>query len=141
MTLLDKPDLDKGLIFVIVFFSLLISLIGTISLIALTNSSNFQKDRMKIAELLITNLDFTVGDASTGKIIIQAINSGDFDVTVSEIKVNNETANSWEATNPTVTTGATETFTITHEITAGNKYYIWLFSTDGQLVGSYTKTA
>ena len=139
---MDKPVLDKGLIFVIVFFSLLFSLIGTISLIALSNSSNFQKDRMKIAELLITNLDFTVGDSSTGKIKIYVSNSGDFDVTVYEIKVNNETATSWEATNsPTLNIGETETFTVTHEITEGTKYRITLWTPEGQLVGSYTKTA
>ena len=134
---MDKTGVDKtDKIFVVVFFSLLISLVGIISLIAVT------KGPMKMAELTITNLDFTIGDASTGKIIIHVINSGDYDVTVSEIKINNETANSWKATNsPTLTLGATETFTVTHEIIADTKYYIWLFSTEEHLVGSYTNTA
>jgi len=135
---LDKTDHKDALIFVIVFFSMLISLIAGYLAV---DSSNFQKGRMDQRELTITNVDFTIGDASTGKIIIQAINSGDFDITVYEIKVNNETANSWEATNPTVTIGATETFTVTQAIMADTKYYIWLFSTEGHLVGSYTKTA
>ena len=96
---------------------------------------------MDTRELTITNLDFTIGDASTGKIIIQASNSGNFDITVYEIKVNNETATSWEATNsPTLNIGETETFTVTHEITEGTKYRITLWTPEGQLVGSYTKT-
>jgi len=94
-----------------------------------------------MAELTTTNVEFTIGDASTGKIIIHVINSGDYDVTVSEIKVNNETASSWEATNSaTVTVGATEKFTVTHEIIAETKYVITIYE-DGRMMSSYTETA
>ena len=91
---------------------------GIISLIGLINYSlSFEAfiARRTIKELDITNIDFTYGDATTGQIIISTINSGNNakaqDVTVSKIKINNETASSWEATNSaTVTKRATETF-------------------------------
>ena len=136
-TPLNKPDLDKGLIFVVVFLIVYISFF-----LYLLFPSDLVIDSVGIhEELNIIKVDFAIGDSSSGKIIVQVTNLVDFDITVSEIRINSEKTNSWKATNPTVTVDATETFTITHEITAGNKYGINLFTKEGRLIGSYTKTA
>jgi len=122
---------------------------GIISLIGLINySGSFEAfiSRRTTKELDITTIDFIYGNATTGQIIISTVNSGNNaraqDVTVSKIKINNEQASSWEATNSaTVTVGATETFTVTQEIESGNKYTISIFEKDGTLIGSLTSTA
>jgi len=97
---------------------------------------------MEISELTITHLDFTIGDAEDGRIIINVANSGTSDVTVYRIRINGENVDTWEsATSNTVRAGTPETFTITKAVTTATKYSVMLFSIDGTMVGSYTATA
>jgi flagellin-like protein len=97
---------------------------------------------METSELTVTQITFTVGDATNGRIAVAVTNSGTSDVTVSLIKVNGATASTWSSgTSDTVVPGASETFTITQLVAAGNKYNINMFTTDGTLVGSFTDTA
>jgi flagellin-like protein len=97
---------------------------------------------METSELTVTQMTFTIGDATDGRIIVAVTNSGTSDVTVSLIKVNGVTAGTWTATgSATVAAGASDTLTITHIATAGNKYAVNMFASDGTLVGSFTETA
>ncbi len=118
---------------------------GIISLIGLINYSlSFEAfiSRRVYRDLDITDVDFTYGDATTGQIIISVINLQNIEVTVSAFKVNSTTVSSWTATDSaTLAVGATETFTITQAITAGNKYSILMFEKEGTMVGSFTGTA
>ncbi|UCH37127.1 MAG: hypothetical protein JSV76_05405 [Candidatus Bathyarchaeota archaeon] len=96
---------------------------------------------METSELTVTNVDFTPGDPS-GQIAVDVTNSGTSAVTVTQIKVNGETAGTWSSgTSDTIEPGADETFTITQAVVAGNKYSISMFANDGTLIGSYTETA
>jgi flagellin-like protein len=97
---------------------------------------------MEVNELTITNLDFTIGDSLTGKIVVQVTNTGTSDVTIQNIKVNSEQADTWSAnTSSTVDIGTDEIFTITQLVELGKKYWVTLHTNDGTLVGSYTDTA
>ena len=99
-------------------------------------------DSMEVNELTITNLDFTIGDSSTGKIIVHVTNTGTSDVTIQDIKVNGEQADIWSAnTSSTVIIGTVENFTTTQLVEIGKKYMVTLHTTDGTLVGSYTDIA
>ena len=99
-------------------------------------------DSMEVNELTITNLDFTIGDSSTGKIVVHVTNTGTSDVTIQDVKVNGDKANTWSAnTSQTVIIGNDENFTITQLVDIGKKYMVTLHTTDGTLVGSYTDTA
>jgi flagellin-like protein len=97
---------------------------------------------METSELTVTQMTFTVGDATTGRIAVDVTNSGTSDVTVSTIKVNGETESTWSAgTSATIPDGGSDTLTITCAVAAGNKYSVSIFTSDGTLVGSYTDTA
>jgi flagellin-like protein len=97
---------------------------------------------METSELTVVDLTFTPGNSTAGQIAVDVTNSGTSDVTVITIKVNGATAGTWSATgSATVPSGQDETFTITQEVVAGNKYSISMFANDGTLIGSYTDTA
>jgi flagellin-like protein len=103
---------------------------------------------MENKELTITQMTFTAGNSTAGQIAVSVSNTGTTDVTIAIVKVNGETmtagtgANSWAATtSATVVDGGTETITITTTVTAGAKYSVNLFTTEGTLIGSYTATA
>ena len=97
---------------------------------------------METTELTVTNVDFTAGDATVGRIAVSVTNSGTSDATVTMIRVNGNTADTWAATgSDTIVSGGDEVFTITQAVTAGNKYAISMFANDGTLIGSYTDTA
>ena len=97
---------------------------------------------METSELTITEVDFTNGDASTGRIAIQITNSGTSTFTVKRIRVNGENEITWSSgTSDTVAPGNSETFTITQAVATGSKYAISLYDFDGTMVGSYTATA
>ena len=119
--------------------------IGIISLIGLINYSfSFEAfiARREYRDLDIIDVDFTYGDATTGQIIISVTNFQKIEVTVSAFTVNSIAVSSWTATDSaTLGVGATETFTITQAITAGNKYSILMFEKEGEMVGSFTDTA
>ena len=97
---------------------------------------------METAELTITEVDFTIGDASTGRIAVHVTNSGTSDFTVKNIRVNGETASIWSSgTSDTIAPAASEIFTITQAVAAGSKYAVTLYDIDGTMVGAYTATA
>ena len=97
---------------------------------------------MKVSELTITGLEFTVGDATDGRIIAHVSNTGTSDVTVYRIRINGENVATWSAdASNTVRAGTTEIFRSTVAVTEAAKYSVMLFSIDGTMVGSYTSTA
>ena len=94
------------------------------------------------SELTITDVDFVIGDATNGRIIAQVTNSGTSSFTVTRIRINGDNAQTWSsATSDTIEAGTTETFTITQEVVAGNKYAITFYKIDGTMVGAYVVTA
>ena len=97
---------------------------------------------METSELTITELNFTFGDASTGRIIVYVTNSGTSSFTVNRIRVNGEIANTWSSgTSDTIAPGTSETLTITQVVAVANKYAITVYKMDGTMVGAYTATA
>ena len=97
---------------------------------------------METSELTITDVDFTIGDASNGRIAVRVTNSGTSYFTVKRMRVNGENADTWSSgTSDTVAPGTSETFTITQAVVAGNKYAVSLYDIDGTMVGAYTATA
>jgi len=97
---------------------------------------------METSELTITDLDFTIGDETTGRINIYVTNSGTSDFTVERIRVNGENASSWSSTtSDTLAPTDSEIFTITQTVETGNQYAVSLFDIDGTMIGAYTATA
>ena len=99
-------------------------------------------NEMEVSELAITHLDFTVGDAENGRIIVHVTNSGTSDVTVFRIMVNGENEENWSSeTSDTVVAGTSEVIMVTRAVVQANKYSVILYTFDGTMVGSYTDTA
>ena len=99
-------------------------------------------NEMEVSELAITHLDFTVGDAENGRIIVHVTNSGTSDVTVFRIMVNGENEENWSSeTSDTVVAGTSEVIRVTRAVVQANKYSVILYTFDGTMVGSYTDTA
>ena len=97
---------------------------------------------MQTSELTITDVNFTLGDASTGRIIVYTTNTGTASFTVTRIRVNGTNAANWSSeTSNTVGPSNSETFTINQEVIPGNKYAVSVYDIDGTLVGAYTSTA
>jgi hypothetical protein len=103
---------------------------------------------MEEKELTITQMQFTDAGQSNSTIVVSVANTGTTDVTIAIVKVNGDTmtqtgsSDVWAATgSATVVDGGTETITITTTVTAGAKYSVNLFTTEGTLIGSYTATA
>jgi flagellin-like protein len=92
---------------------------------------------METSELTISNMDFSTTDV----INCTVTNSGTSSVTIATIKVNGATASPVAGTTLTYGAGDTDYLEITTVHSAGNKYSVSLFTTDGTLVGSYTDTA
>ena len=92
------------------------------------------------SELTIIGIDFTYGEP--GNITVHVTNSGTSYFTVRNVRVNGELSSSWSSgTSDTVDPGESETFTITHTVTAGSKYSVAFYDIDGTLVGAYMATA
>jgi flagellin-like protein len=101
---------------------------------------------METSELTVTDVTFTDNVApALDTIDVDVTNSGTSPVTVATVKVNSNTiaAASWTMTDTTNTVddGASDTVVIDYAWSAGAKYAISLFASDGTLVGSYTDTA
>ena len=97
---------------------------------------------MATPELTITDIDFTLGDSSNGRIFVYTTNTGTASFTVTRIRVNGENIANWSSgTSNTIDAGNSETFTIIQEVTAGQKYAVSVYDYDGTLVGAYTATA
>jgi hypothetical protein len=95
---------------------------------------------METKELTITDLVFETG----GNITCDITNAGTSDVTVDVVKVNGN-EETWDAgeTDLTIEAGTDSALTIdmTTAWTAGNKYAVSVFATDGTMVASYTETS
>ena len=91
---------------------------------------------MDTKEIKITEMEFVTGGAS---INITCTNPGTTAVTIGVIKVND--ASVTVAGTTTVAAGGETELELTQAWTAGNKYSVAVFTTDGTLVGSYTDTA
>jgi hypothetical protein len=99
---------------------------------------------METSELTINQMTFTAGDSENGQILVELTNSGTSAVTVSMVKVNGATQTNVTGDTThglTFPAGDSGTITIEQDWTAGNKYSVTLFSSDGTLVGAYTDTA
>lgn len=97
---------------------------------------------MAIGELTVTDVEFTVGDASTGRIIVQVTNTETRDFYVAFVRANGETVSNWTSkTSNTVPAGASETVTITHTVATGTTYNVKLLNREGTVIGNYTATA
>ena len=93
-------------------------------------------------ELTITDLEFTPGDAESGRIVVYVTNSGTSRYTIENVRVNAEIISEWSSgTSDTIPPGASETITITHEVLEGYKYSVAFIDPDGTVVGAYIATA
>ncbi|MDG6221776.1 MAG: hypothetical protein QCH99_00755 [Candidatus Bathyarchaeota archaeon] len=93
-------------------------------------------------ELAVSNVVFTTGDYSSGRIVMNVNNPAASDATIVMIKVNGQDSNSWTAgTSSTIPAGASETFTINQVVSAGTPYTVEMYDTKGTLRASYTGTA
>jgi flagellin-like protein len=75
---------------------------------------------------------------------VTVTNSGTSDVSIAQVRINGATQSTWNlhtASDTTIAAGATDYVEITYTWTAGNKYAISFFATDGTMIGSYTDTA
>jgi flagellin-like protein len=97
---------------------------------------------METSEVTVTQMTFAgTSGAADNTIVVSLTNSGTSDVTISLVKLNSVTATSSD-TPLQIAAGDPDTLTITAAgWTAGNKYSINMFATDGTLVGSFTDTA
>lgn len=126
-----------GIAVIITFIALIVT--SSIVITAWMNSVTLGPMEMK--ELTVTDMVFTEGNATEGKIVVNVINTCTLDVTVDTIKVDGTTVTTWTtSTSATVESGSTETFTITCEITTGNEYSVTMFATD-ELIAAYKDTA
>jgi len=91
------------------------------------------------SELAIISVDFAYGEP--GNITVHVTNSGTSYFTVRNVRVNGELTSSWSSETDTIDPGESETFTITHTVTAGSKYSVAFYDIDGTLVGAYIATA
>ncbi len=93
---------------------------------------------METSELTVTQMTF---DTTNNNITVYCTNSGTSDVTVTLVKVNGATESAFSG-DTTYAPGDTGTIDISiTAVTAGNKYAVNLFASDGTMVGSYTDTA
>jgi flagellin-like protein len=103
---------------------------------------------MNTKEAKITSMTFNkVAGADNDQIVLSVTNPGTTKVNIATIKLNDLTVDidditEYGALPIEVAAGASgTTLTITQEYTAGTKYSVSFFETDGTLVGSYTATA
>jgi len=97
---------------------------------------------METSELTITDIVFTVGDDTNGRIAVMVTNSGTSDFTIVRIRINGENAATWSSgTSNTVTPGTSETFTITQAVEAGFQYAVSLYDIDNTMIGASVATA
>jgi archaellum component FlaF (FlaF/FlaG flagellin family) len=92
---------------------------------------------METKELTINQVSFA-GEGST--IEVYVTNAGTGLVSVSAVKVNGEIMYTFSG-ETTFAPGSSGTITVSQDWTAGNKYSVSLFASDGTLVASYTETA
>ena len=102
---------------------------------------------LKTSELTVVDVTFTdtVGDGSGDDLILVSFtNSGTAKVTIAQVNFNGVTQiSNWELTSgeDIIKPGYPDTVQITADWTAGNKYSIKFFASDGTIIGSYTETA
>ena len=89
---------------------------------------------MGTEEVKITSMTFTVGDATNGRIVLKASNTGTNAATINEVWVNNVAITSGVAYDPATSTingNAQKTITITILVNAGYSYSVKLVSSKG----------
>jgi len=101
---------------------------------------------METKEVTITNIVFTDDGALPLPLVsidVSVINTGTGDVTISMINVNGETRlfTDMPVTIPADDPDTPTTITIEYVWSAGSKYLVSLFATDGTMVSSFTATA
>ena len=99
---------------------------------------------METKEAKITAMTF--GDVGTENITLAVTNPGTSKVNIATIKVNDEILTSSDIlggdTLPIeVVAGGTDTIVVAYDWTAGNKYTVSFYETDGTLIGSRQDTA
>ena len=92
---------------------------------------------METKEAIITDMVFTGGDT----INCTVSNTGTTSVTVSIAKVNGVSQTFAATGSTTIASGTTDYMNIDFAYTAGNKYKVTLFGSDGTLLASYEATA
>ncbi len=116
-------------------------MVGVAIVVALLVGS-IASSNMANRELSVSYTEFTPGDYSTGKIVLNVDNPSTQDATISVIKVNGQTSTSWSsATSNTIAAGGAETFTITRPVDAGAEYVVQMYDSEGTLLASFTQTA
>jgi flagellin-like protein len=97
---------------------------------------------MGSSSVTITDVAFTEG--ASGPITIDVKNTGTNDVTITAVKVNNDSPTSFAATTGnslTMASGETSEIDIVDAVVLGNPYKIDLYDSNGQVIGSYQATA
>ena len=102
---------------------------------------------LETCELTVLDVTFTdtVGDGTGDDLIVVSFtNSGTAKVTIAQVNFNGGTqTGNWELTSgeDVIRPGYPDTVQINADWTAGNKYSIKFFASDGAIIGSYTETA
>jgi flagellin-like protein len=90
---------------------------------------------MGTEEVKITSMTFTVGDATTGRIVLKASNTGTNAATINEVWVNNVAiaagSVAYDPATSTINGNAQKTITITGAVSAGYSYSVKLVSAKG----------
>jgi P pilus assembly chaperone PapD len=116
-------------------------MVGVAIVVALLVGS-IASSNMANRELAVSYAEFTLGDYSTGKLVLNVDNPSTKDVTISIIKVNGQTSTSWSSgSSNTIAAGGAETFTINHAVVSGTQYAVDMYDSEGTLKASCTKTA
>jgi len=116
-------------------------MVGVAIIVALLVGS-IASSSMAAKELSVSYSDFTIGDYSSGRIVLNVDNPSTKDSTISMIKVNGQVSSSWSsASSNTIVAGGSETFTINQAVVAGTQYTVDFYDSEGSLRASYTGTA
>ena len=135
----NKKALSR-VVAVIIVITVIVSLL---SVAAVVWMGRLTVPLINVTGLTVTDVEFTIGDSSSGKITVYVINSDTKDFTVQRIRINHEDEEIWSSeTSNTVYAGSSEIFTITKAITTDTIYRISFYALDEELVlelvGSYT---
>ena len=114
------------------------ALIGASTIVYITLNQN---QKIETNELTVVDVVFSGSDS----INVTVINSGTADVTINQVRINGNTISSanWalDSGNAAIAPDASDYVEITSAWTAGNKYTITFFATDGTISGSFIDTA
>jgi len=99
------------------------------------------RDKIESSELTVIDMVFSGPDS----INVRVINTGTEDVTINQVRINGTIISlaNWtlDSGNAVIVPDAGDYVEITSAWTAGNKYAITFFATDGAILGSFIDTA